>query len=98
MRRYKDRSNTDWQRELAAAHSRVGGVLRTQGKLGAAQAAFGKDLAISQRLAEQDRVALHGFSGNGGQIESGEGEKASDRKLRISESRKAGQGVTKRGL
>ena len=44
------------------------------------------------------RVALHGFSGNGGQIESGEGEKASDRKLRISESRKAGQGVTKRGL
>jgi tetratricopeptide (TPR) repeat protein len=94
----QDPSNADWQRELAAAHSRVGGVLRTQGKLGAAQAAFGKDLAISQRLAEQDRVALHGFSGNGGQIESGEGEKASDRKLRISESRKAGQGVTKRGL
>src|SRR5262249_35316852 len=32
-------------------------------------------------------VTLHEFSGNGGQIESGNGEKVSERKLRISESR-----------
>ena len=97
----QDPSNAGWQRELAVAHSRVGGVLQTQGKLtepmgvfgglgdhpaagrrrtrasgwqsgfgggaqprgrgagGAGQAdggeaAFGEDLAISRRLAEQD--------------------------------------------
>jgi hypothetical protein len=32
----------------------VGGVLEAQGKVAAAQAAFGETLAISQRLAEQD--------------------------------------------
>jgi len=43
-------------------------------------------------------VTLHEFSGNGGQIESGNGEKVSDTKLRISGSRWAGQGVRKEGL
>ena len=50
----QDPSNAGWQRELAVAHSRVGGVLQAQGRLEAAQAAFDQDLAISRRLAEQD--------------------------------------------
>ena len=49
-----DPSNAAWQRDLAVAHSRVGGVLQAQGKLGEAQAAFGEYLAISRRLAEAD--------------------------------------------
>jgi Flp pilus assembly protein TadD len=49
-----DPNNAGWQRELAVAHNRVGGVLKAQGKLGEAQAAFAEALAISRRLAEQD--------------------------------------------
>ncbi len=36
------------------AHARVGDVLQAEEKLLEAQAAFAKNLAISQRLAEQD--------------------------------------------
>ena len=36
------------------ALNRVGDVLQAQGKLAEAQAAFGEDLKISRRLAEQD--------------------------------------------
>jgi Flp pilus assembly protein TadD len=49
-----DPSNADWQRGLAAAHSRVGAVLQAEGKLVEAQAEFGRDLAINRRLAELD--------------------------------------------
>lgn len=45
---------SEWQRDLAVAHTKVGDGLQRQGKLEAAQAAFGADLAISRRLAEQD--------------------------------------------
>ena len=45
----QDPSNAGWQRDLAVAHSRVGGVLEAQGKLSEAQAAFGESLAISRR-------------------------------------------------
>jgi tetratricopeptide (TPR) repeat protein len=50
----QDPSNAGLQRNLAAAHSRVGGVLEAQGRLEDAQAAFEQDLTISRRLAEQD--------------------------------------------
>ncbi|GAB6039967.1 tetratricopeptide repeat protein [Endothiovibrio diazotrophicus] len=50
----QDPGNAGWQRDLAVAHSRVGGVLEAQGKLAEAQQAFGEDLSISRRLAEQD--------------------------------------------
>ena len=50
----QDPSNAGWQRGLAVALSRVGGVLEAQGKLDEAQAAFAEYLAISRRLAEQD--------------------------------------------
>jgi tetratricopeptide (TPR) repeat protein len=43
----QDPSNTGWQRELAAAHSRVGDVLEAQGELETAQRAFNESLAIS---------------------------------------------------
>jgi tetratricopeptide (TPR) repeat protein len=50
----QDPGNTDCQRDLAVAHSRLGYVLQEQGRLAKAQAAYEDDLAISWRLAEQD--------------------------------------------
>ncbi len=50
----QDPSNAGLQRELAAAHIRVGDVLAAQGDLKEARAAFAEALAISRRLAEQD--------------------------------------------
>ena len=50
----QDPGNAGWQRDLAAAHNRMGGVLEARGKLADAQAAFGESLAISRRLAAQD--------------------------------------------
>jgi tetratricopeptide (TPR) repeat protein len=50
----QDPSNAGWQRDLAVAHSRVGGILEAQGRLEPAQAAFEQSLTISRRLAEQD--------------------------------------------
>ncbi|HNG88175.1 tetratricopeptide repeat protein, partial [Accumulibacter sp.] len=44
----------DWQRGLAVAHNRVGGVLQTQGQLDAALRAYTEDLAISRRLVDLD--------------------------------------------
>jgi Flp pilus assembly protein TadD len=40
--------------DLAAAFSRVGGVLEAQGELEAAQTTFAENLTISRGLAEQD--------------------------------------------
>jgi tetratricopeptide (TPR) repeat protein len=51
----QDPRNTDWQRELTVAHSRVGDVLQAQGKLPAARRAFQESLKIIQRLAKRDR-------------------------------------------
>ena len=55
----QDPSNAGWQRELAMAQRRVADVLQAQGKLEAAQAAYGESLTISRQLVEQD-------PGNGG--------------------------------
>jgi hypothetical protein len=49
-----DSSNATWQRDLALAHSRAGGVLQAQGKLEEAQAAFRESLQISVQLAALD--------------------------------------------
>ena len=50
----RDPCNAGWQRELAVAYSRVGGVLEAQGRLDGARAAFEQGLTIFRRLAEQD--------------------------------------------
>jgi len=47
-------SNVSSQRLLALSRSQVAEVLRAQGKLVEAQAAFAEYLAISRRLAELD--------------------------------------------
>jgi tetratricopeptide (TPR) repeat protein len=49
-----DPSNTDWQHDLACAHSRVGDIAQTQGRFDDALTAFQEDLAISKRLAATD--------------------------------------------
>jgi tetratricopeptide (TPR) repeat protein len=49
-----DSSNTDWQRDLADAHDRVGVIFQAQGRLDEALAAFREALAIFQRLASTD--------------------------------------------
>ena len=49
-----DPANTGWQRDLAVAYSRVGGVAQARGDLAAAEQAFGQYLAISERLAGLD--------------------------------------------
>jgi hypothetical protein len=48
-----DPTNTGWQRDLAVAHGRVGGVAQARGDLAAAERAFAQDLAISERLAAE---------------------------------------------
>ena len=49
-----DPGNAGWQRELAVAHGRMGGVLESQGNLTGALESFGEFLKISRRLAELD--------------------------------------------
>ncbi len=49
-----DPGNAGWQRELAVAHGRMGGVLESQGNLTGALESFGEYLKISRRLAELD--------------------------------------------
>ena len=49
-----DPSNAGWQRDLAVAHSRVGGVHGARGRLAEAEASFEEYLAICRRLAELD--------------------------------------------
>ena len=50
----QDPANTGWQRGLAIAHDRVGGVAQARGDLAGAEQAYTQDLVISQRLAAQD--------------------------------------------
>jgi tetratricopeptide (TPR) repeat protein len=50
----KDPDNSNWQDELARAHSRIGQVNWAQGNLAAALTEYRTDLDISQRLAEKD--------------------------------------------
>ena len=52
----QDPANTDWQQNLAAAHNRIGDVAQARGDLSAAEQAFTKYLAISNRLTAQDPV------------------------------------------
>ncbi len=47
-------ANTDWQRELAVSHSRIGDLLAARGDTDEALAAYGKDLEISEWLAGLD--------------------------------------------
>jgi tetratricopeptide (TPR) repeat protein len=49
----QDPDSPDWQRKLAAAHSRVGDAAQALGRLEAAQGAFTEYLAVSRRLARQ---------------------------------------------
>ena len=49
-----DPSNAQWQRDLSATQIKLGYVLRAQGDLGGALAAYRASLAIAQRLAAAD--------------------------------------------
>ena len=51
-----DRSNTQWQRDLSVAYSKVSDVLKAQGKLDEALKLYRDRLAISERLAASDRT------------------------------------------
>jgi hypothetical protein len=50
----RDPANTGWQRELAVAHNRFGGVAQARGDVAAAEQAYGQYRAIFERLAAQD--------------------------------------------
>jgi tetratricopeptide (TPR) repeat protein len=50
----QDKSNDDWQRVLWTSYNRIGGVLRSQGKLDEAREAYQEMLPITRKLAEQD--------------------------------------------
>jgi tetratricopeptide (TPR) repeat protein len=50
--------DTNSQRDLAIAQSRVGDVLQSLGRLREAQEAYGKYLEIFRRLAEQDAANI----------------------------------------
>ena len=69
----RDPANTSWQRELAFAHSRVGGVAQARGDLTAADQAYTQYLAIFERLAaldpantdwQRNLAAAHSWSGS----------------------------------
>jgi hypothetical protein len=50
----QDPTNAGWQREVAVAYNRAGGVLEAQGKGAKALAAYEEHLPISRRLVDQD--------------------------------------------
>jgi len=50
----RDPDNTDWQRDLSVAHSRVGDMLQPRGDLAAALAEYQAYKAIMQHLTEAD--------------------------------------------
>ena len=49
-----DPSNAGWQRDLSVSHNNIGDVLRAQGNLGEALAAFRKSFAVAERLVQSD--------------------------------------------
>jgi hypothetical protein len=49
-----DPSNAGWQRDLAAAHSLIGGVYQSQGRLGDALSAFQRSLVIREKFSDAD--------------------------------------------
>jgi tetratricopeptide (TPR) repeat protein len=51
----EDKSNPDWQRNLASSYEEVGDVLLAQGKLQDALDLYQQCLAITKRLAKQDK-------------------------------------------
>jgi hypothetical protein len=73
---------------LFAQSADQGGVDALQSQMNRMQKQYEQRIEVMEAKAlEANAVTLHEFSGNGGQIESGNGEKVSERKLRISESR-----------